>query len=307
MKKLISLILIMIFVFSFTACTIVEYDKNETKTVVCTGFPQYDFIRELTKNTDISPILLNKQSDLHSYEPTVEDMALIYKSDLFIYNDSETEPWVEDVVENLKDVYVFSMLSTVKTLNEEIVEGMEEEDEEEIESDKHIWLSLKNANSIIEAFKNILITNFSENEEQITKNYESYKNEVSELDSLYKKTIEDAKGDTLIFGDRFPFRYLVEDYNLKYYAAFKGCSSETEASFETITFLIEKAKEKKSKIILKVDGSDGKVAKTIADSVGAKVQMLNSCQSITISDIENGVTYLDVMKSNLSVIKEALN
>ena len=203
---------------------------------------------------------------------------------------------------------------------EEIVEGMEaeheaeeaeeHEEEEGPEKDEHVWLSLRNAAALCKVIAEKLGEIDSANKEIYTANANAYIEKLNALDGQYKDAAAAAKVKTLLFADRFPFRYLADDYGLDYYAAFVGCSAESEASFETITFLAGKADELGLRTILQIESADGKIAQTVKDTTKTKDQTiltLDSMQSATTTDIENGVTYLSVMEKNLDVLKDALS
>lgn len=298
-------------------------NTSKKKSVVCTIFPEYDWTKEIIGNLDEEyelTLLLDNGVDLHSYQPTAADIAKIANCDVFIYVGGESDGWVEDALAEAtnKNMQVINLLDvlgdTVK--EEEIKEGMEAEEEEEGESeegpeyDEHVWLSLKNAKILASAIKDSLKTVDPQNADIYEENCNSYTDKLSALDGEYSSTIKGSKQKTLLFGDRFPFRYLVDDYGLDYYAAFVGCSAETEASFETIVFLAGKVDEIGLSNIVVIENSEHKIAQTIIDNTKEKNQgiiVLDSMQSTTSKDIEAGETYLSIMKKNLGVLKTALN
>ena len=318
-------------------------DANKKFSVVCTIFPEYDWIRQLVgdkkDNYEIT-YLLDKGVDLHSYQPTAEDIAKIANCDLFVYVGGESDGWVNDALKESKNdkMQVVNLLETLgkNVKPEEVVEGMQEEDEhdhdhddkdhddkdhdhedadhdhdheEETEYDEHVWLSLRNATVLVNTLAEKLQTIDPENKDYYATTAADYTAKLGDLDSRYLATIKKAKVKTVLFGDRFPFRYLVDDYGLKYYAAFVGCSAETEASFETVAFLAKKTDELKLKNVLVIENSDQKIAKKIVETTKDKNQnivVLNSMQSITNEDIANGATYLSIMESNLKALASAL-
>ena len=322
-------------------------DANKKFSVVCTIFPEYDWIRQLVgdkkDNYEIT-YLLDKGVDLHSYQPTAEDIAKIANCDLFVYVGGESDGWVDDALKESKNdkMQVVNLLETLgkNVKPEEVVEGMQEEDEhdhdhedadhdhedkdkdhdhedadhdhhheEETEYDEHVWLSLRNATVLVNTLAEKLQTIDPENKDYYAGTAADYTAKLGDLDSRYLATIKKAKVKTVIFGDRFPFRYLVEDYGLKYYAAVVGCSAETEASFETVAFLAKKTDDLKLKSVLVIENSDQKIAKKIVETTKDKSQnivVLNSMQSITNEDIANGATYLSIMESNLKALASAL-
>lgn len=318
-------------------------DANKKFSVVCTIFPEYDWIRQLVgdkkDNYEIT-YLLDKGVDLHSYQPTAEDIAKIANCDLFVYVGGESDGWVDDALKESKNdkMQVVNLLETLgkNVKPEEVVEGMQEEDEhdhdhddkdhddkdhdhedadhdhdheEETEYDEHVWLSLRNATALVNTLAEKLQTIDPENKDYYAGTAADYTAKLGDLDSRYLATIKKAKVKTVLFGDRFPFRYLVDDYGLKYYAAFVGCSAETEASFETVAFLAKKTDDLKLKSVLVIENSDQKIAKKIVETTKDKNQnivVLNSMQSVTNDDIANGATYLSIMESNLKALASAL-
>ena len=181
-------------------------------------------------------------------------------------------------------------------------------DDHETEYDEHIWLSLQNAMYLVPQIADTLAAKDPANAEQYRKNAEDYTAQLSALDAEYRAAVASGTRDMLLFCDRFPFRYLAEDYGLTCYAAFSGCAAETEASFETITFLAEKVKEFSLPHVLTIEGSDAKIADTVLESAGAKestILSLDSMQSTTTQDAANG-TYLSVMEQNLEILKKVL-
>lgn len=307
-------------------------DAKEKISIVCTTFPQYDWVREVigdnAEKFDVT-LLLDNGVDLHSYQPTVDDITKISAADIFIYVGGESDEWAEDAIKEaanneMQVIHLMDVLGEqVKT--EEIVEGMEVEheeehdgehaeeeghDHEEEEYDEHIWLSLKNAKVCVSAIGEAIKSTDQEHEAEYDANVNAYIGELDALDGQYEEMVASAEFDTVLFGDRFPFRYLVDDYGLKYYAAFVGCSAETEASFETITFLAGKTDELGLGNILVIESSDHQIAETIRQNTATKDQNileLNSIQSVTDHELENGFTYLKAMEDNLEVLRQALN
>ena len=287
--------------------------------IVTTIFPEYDWVRQIAgdqiSNMELT-MLLDNGVDLHSYQPTADDIMKISDCDIFVYVGGESDEWVEDALKEAvnKDMQVINLLEmlgdSVKT--EEMVEGMQETEhdhEHEEEADEHVWLSLKNAQTLSDAIASALETADPANKETYAANAASYVEKLAALDTQYQEVVDIASQKTLLFGDRFPFRYLADDYGLSYYAAFAGCSAESEASFETISFLAQKVDELGLKNVLTIEKSDQKIAKIIIENTRDKNQnilTLDSMQSTTSDDVANGTTYLSVMENNLSVLKEAL-
>lgn len=286
--------------------------------VVATIFPAYDWVMTIlgdkATDTDVT-LLLDNSVDLHSYQPTAEDISKIAACDVFIYVGGESDEWVEDVLAQAtnKDMVVINMLETLgdAVKDEEIVEGMEHEHEHEDgeDEDEHVWLSLRNAKALCSEFAVALEKVSPENKDAYEANLNAYEDKLDELDAKYAEAVKNGSKDTVLFGDRFPFRYLVDDYDLNYFAAFVGCSAETEASFETVVFLSEKVDELKLPVILKIEGDNDKLANTIKDNTTDKNQAiltLDSLQATSTKDYQAGRTYLSVMEENLEALKEAL-
>ena len=298
-------------------------EKSDKLSIVCTVFPEYDWVREITngheENFEIT-YLLSNGSDMHSYQPTVDDMIKISSCDLFIYIGGESDKWTKDAIKQAKnkDLKTISLLDSLgsSVKEEEHKEGMQDSDEEDhdheeqAEYDEHIWLSLKNAETLCNSIAEEIYSLDPENKTDYQNNLMDYCKQLENLDTQYSETLSNVPNKTLIFGDRFPFRYLVDDYGLDYYAAFSGCSAETEASFETITFLSDKIDEINADTIFTIEGSDDSIANAIISSTekkNQKIAHLNSIQSVNSEQVKNGTTYISIMKSNLDILKEALS
>ena len=325
MKKLIALCMSMLLIAAvFAGCGSDSTPDEVTADikVVTTIFPIYDWVREVAQDdVDINiDLLLDNGVDLHSYQPTAKDIMDISGCDLFIYVGGESDKWVDETLEqaNNKDMIVLDLMDILgdKAKEEELKEGMQgeeeeadDEGEEEPEYDEHVWLSLKNASLFTEKIAEALSQVDSRHAADFTANADAYIAKLNALDAQYQEAVDSAAVKTLLFGDRFPFRYLTDDYGLDYYAAFIGCSAESEASFETINFLSEKADELGLKAIMQIETSDGSIAKTIRDNTETKDQQiltLDSLQAVTADRVENGETYLSIMESDLEVLKQAL-
>ena len=288
--------------------------------VVATIFPVYDWVREVAgpdaENLDLT-LLLDGGTDLHSYQPSAQDMAAIANCDLFVYVGGASDAWVADALQesanpDRKAVNLMELLGT-RVYEEETVEGMEAEDHddhdhEEHETDEHIWTSLQNAAELSASLADALGELDPANAARYTANAAAYGEKLNALDGEYAAAVEAAPVKTLLFGDRFPFRYLVEDYGLAYYAAFPGCSAETEASFETVAFLAGKVSELDLPAVLTIEGSDQKIAQTIVQNAGGDraILTLDAMQATSAEDAAAGTTYLSVMEQNLAVLRQAL-
>ena len=344
MKKIIALLLVLLMTAGMLAGCGKQKDDDTTDTtdklsIVTTIFPEYDWVRQIlgdkADNADVT-MLLDNGVDLHSYQPTADDIVKISDCDLFIYVGGESDGWVEDALKNAtnKDMKVVNLLEVLgdKVKNEEVVEGMQEEEHEhedgeeheegeeheheegeehehEEEADEHVWLSLKNAEVLVGTISNALQEVDPGNKDAYAANADAYVKKLSALDAEYQTAVDNAARKTVLFGDRFPFRYLVDDYGLNYYAAFVGCSAETEASFETISFLAKKVDELKLPCVLTIEGKNHKIAETIVKNTAPKSQKIltmDSMQSTISKDVASGTTYFSVMEKNLAVLKEAL-
>ena len=333
MKKVFALVLSLM-LFVSCAATGTGFAESKKISVVSSIFPIYDWVREIVgsdaEHVEIT-LLLDNGVDLHSYQPTAQDILKISTADLFIYVGGESDEWVEDVLKSamnpgLKAIsLVDAMGDEIKM--EEIVEGMEHEhdhDEEEShedhdedhdheheeEADEHVWLSLRCARQLTAVVADTLSGIDPAFEDHYRANASVYMEKLADLDGQYTETVNNSKFRTILFGDRFPFRYLADDYGLNYYAAFSGCSAESEASFATILFLTQKVDELGLPAVLTIEHPRTRIAETVVQNTAAKDQkilVLDSMQGTTASDIQAGMTYLSVMESNLEVLKEALN
>lgn len=316
--RITALLLVIILVFSGCGANTVVFDKEKTN-IVCAMFSEYDWTRNIVGNTENVNIyyLINNGTDSHSYQPTARDIALITDCDLFIYGGGESEAWIDDVLSTQNcnpDMKVINMMEYLEDyiFEEEIVEGMqnkESESEEETEYDEHIWLSLRNAEKVCEKICDEISDILPSKGAYFYKNTKEYMDELSMLDSAYTDTIRTASKDTILIADRFPFRYLVEDYGLNYYAAFSGCNADAEASFETIVFLSNVAEELGINNILVLEKSDDKLAKAVINTAkmgNCNILKLDSLQSVNRKDAEKK-TYLNAMKENRRVLEIALN
>ena len=373
MKRTITIIILLVTVLlGFSGCGSSDKSagaKGETPKprlkIVATIFPEYSWTKELlgSYEKDVELTLLAKKGvDMHSYQPSAEDILRIANCDLFLYVGGESDKWVDKALKESGNPKrrVLNLLKLMgdRAKVEEEVEGMEKHDHhehdkdahahqekdkqdekhehhdkdkqdekhehekehnkdkhdakvhhEQPEYDEHVWLSLKNADIVCKAIAEELAALDSKNAETYRANYTAYSQKMAALDAKYKEAVTKAPVKTVLFGDRFPFRYLTDDYGLQYYAAFNGCSAETEASFETVAFLAKKMDELKLPAVLAIEGRQHKLAQTIVENTKAKNQKmltLNSMQSVTEEEIKKGITYLAVMEQNLNVFKEAL-
>ena len=335
-KKIFVSIAVILIIGSLAACGSADapaasgHDKLQ---IVTTIFPEYDWTMNILgsnpANAEVTLLTANGV-DLHSFQPTAEDIMKISTCDMFIYVGGESDAWVEDALAEAvnKDMVVINLLDVLgdSVKEEEVTEGMQEEEHEhedgeegheegeehedgETEYDEHVWLSLENASVLTEHISQELVRIDEKNADEYRKNTEKYVAALNALDKKYADVVAAGNVKTLLFGDRFPFRYLTDDYGLDYYAAFAGCSAETEASFETIMFLAGKVDELSLHAVMTIEGSDHRIAETIVENTASrdqKILTIDSMQSVTADDIKGGTTYLSVMENNLSVLNEAL-
>lgn len=323
----------------FTGCGASEKPtaQGDKLKIVTTIFPEYDWTREIlgdqSERAEVT-MLLDNGVDLHSYQPTADDLIKIAECDLFIYVGGESDGWVESALASTSnpDRAVINLIDTLgdSVKLEEVVEGMQETehdheedeehahnadeehtdaDEQEAETDEHVWLSLRNAQAVCQKIAEKLGELDPEHEQAYTDNALAYIDQLVALDAKYQAAVDAANKKTLVFGDRFPFRYLTEDYGLNYYAAFVGCSAETEASFETIRFLAEKTDALGLSHVLTIENPNHKIAETVVANTSGKNQQvlsMDSMQSVTSKDVAAGATYLSIMEHNLEVLTQAL-
>lgn len=314
MKKIICVAAVVLILLSLAGCGTENNNKNNKLNIVCTIFPIYDWTREIAGDKADIIWLLNNGTDMHSFQPTAADMIKIADCDVIIYVGGESDFWIEETLskhksKNRTEINLLEILKD-NALLEETVDGMEAEEEEEDNFDEHVWLSLKNSQAFAEKIADILSEKDKPNAQKYKENAKNYTEKLKALDKDYEDAVSKADKKTLLFADRFPFRYLTEDYKLSYFAAFPGCSAETEASFKTLTFLSQKTDELSLGYVLVTESSDLKIAKTVISntkSANQKTAVLNSIQSVDKRKAENGTTYLSIMKENLEVLKKALS
>ena len=316
-------------------------EENKKISVVATIFPQYDFVRQIAGENVELKMLLKPGEETHSYEPTPQDIIAIQNSDLFIYVGGENDAWVEDILESMPDNgrTTLKLVDCVDTVEEEHVEGMKEErghdhddhdnhDEDDAEHeedeadheehgqedthsvheiDEHVWTSPVNAVKIVEQIKEELCELDPENVSVYEENAEAYVEQLKELDQEFQDVVDHSKRKLMIFGDRFPFRYFAEAYDLDYYAAFSGCASDTEPSAATMAFLINKVRDENIKTVLKMELSNENIAKAIAEATNADVKEFYSCHNLTAEQFADGETYLSLMEKNVETLREVLN
>ena len=317
-RKLFAAVTILVLILSAAGCSKTQQASSKGISVVCATAPLYDWTRKITEGTDGTDLslIIGNGTDLHSFQPSAKDIISIKNADVLVYVGGESDGWIRDALKDPanKNRQVVCLMDVLKDaiVEEEIVEGMQgeeedghEEHEEGPEYDEHVWMSLRLTRRSCKAIEEALEKVSSSNAAKYKANLDAYDKKLSELDRQYEEMVKGARLDTMVVCDRYPFRYLAEDYKLKYSAAFVGCSAETEASFETVKFLADKVKALDSKAVLIIDNSDGKLAKTVLETAGkssVKVEVLDSMQSCG-ADLD----YIRTMTENLEKLKTALS
>ena len=300
-----------------TGCGVKQEEPDDGKLkIVTTIFPQYDFVRAIAGGTGAVNVrmLLSPGEEVHSYEPTPLDIKEIQNCDLFIYVGAENDVWVDRILENMGDKRpeTLRLVDLTETVAEESVEGMMEEkghdheESREEEADEHVWTSPVKAAEITEAIAQKMAELDPANADDYLANAQDYEAKILDLDAQFRQIAENAERKILVFGDRFPIRYFAEGYGLDYFAAFPGCSSESEPSASTLAFLIDKVREEEIPVVFSIEFSNGNIARAICESTGAVQRTYNSCHNVTKEQMENGATYVSLMSENLETIREAL-
>ena len=296
-----------------SGCTLSGAQSGDSLQVVTTVFPSYDFVRQLTGEDAQVSLLLTPGAESHAYEPTPADVLRIQQCDLFVYIGGESEVWVDDILKSLegKEIRTLRLFDVISPLEEEEIEGSEleaaDDHDHETEYDEHIWTSPKNAIAMSGAIAEALSGADPEHAAEYDQRLEAYTKELTDLDTAFAQAVSAGKRQEIVFGDRFPFRYLAQAYGLECYAAFSGCNSETEASPATMSFLIERVKQDKIPLVFYTESSNHKIADRIAEATGAGTAMLHSCNNVSKEEMESGATYVSLMQKNLAALKQALN
>jgi zinc transport system substrate-binding protein len=289
----------------------VAQNQDGKISVTTTNFPPYDFVRQIAGDRVNLTMLLPPGAESHSFEPSPRDIITIQNSDIFIYVGGESDNWIDRIFQsmNTDNMKILAMIETVEAVEEEIVEGMEEEDEEdedEVAYDEHVWTSPQNVILIVQAITALLCESDPANAGFFTQNANAYIKELELLDTAFAELVSGAKRNIIVFADRFPFRYFADAYGLSYFAAFPGCSTDTEPSAATVAFLIDKIRAEQIPIVFHIELSNERMANTISDETGAKKLLLHSCHNITKRDFDSGLGYLEIMKGNVANLREAL-
>jgi zinc transport system substrate-binding protein len=302
----------------FSACAQASAGQpgNSGITIVSAVFPSYDFARQITAGTDANvELLLKPGEEVHSFDPTSRDIIRIQNADLFLYVGGENDVWVENVLSGFdKNVNTFRMMDYVSLYEEELVEGMQAEEAKSgstenttPEWDEHVWTAPVNAIAIVRAMTDELSAIDPANANVYRSNSDAYTAKLEALDQSIRDVVNAASRKTVVFADRFPIRYFVEEFGLEYYAAFPGCTAEAEPSAATIAVLIDRVKAEKIPVVFYIEMSNQEMADTVIEATGAKKLLFHSCHNVTKAEFENGSTYLSLMQNNVSALKQALN
>jgi zinc transport system substrate-binding protein len=312
LKRIVLLLTIAAFLFVINAC---RQNRNTAApngkiNVTTTNFPPYDFVRQIAGDRVNLAMLLPPGSESHSFEPSPRDIITVQNSDIFIYIGGGSDKWIDRVLQSMNtgNMKILAMIDTVQTVEEEIVEGMEDDDEdEETAYDEHVWTSPQNAILIVRSITGLLCEADPANADFFRQNAAAYIEELKQLDTAFAEVVSNSKRDTIVFADRFPFRYFADAYGLTYCAAFPGCSTETEPSAATVKFLIDKIRAEQIPVVFHIELSNERMANAISGETGAKKLLLHSCHNITKRDFDSGIGYLEIMKGNIENLREALN
>ena len=279
-------------------------NNKKTPRIIASNFIGYDLARATMGDEAAVVMLMKPGSEAHDFEPTPEDIIRIKNADLLIYVGGESDEWIEGLLHDneISEEKTLRLMDYVEAKEEELADGMEEE----VEYDEHIWTSPINTIKLLDGVRDKISSIYPERGASFSDNANLYRERFLAIDESIRNVVANSSKKELIFGDRFPFRYLVDEYGLDYYAAFPGCSEQTEASSQTIAFLINKAKASDAKVILKIELTSDKLAQAIADEVGARVMTLNAAHNISQEDFDKGLTYADIMEENIDVLREAL-
>lgn len=314
------LCMILAFLVTLTACGAPQAEADDGKlTVVATVFPAYDFARAAGGELAEVQLLLPPGAESHSYEPTPADILAVQDCDLFIYLGGESDTWVETILESV-DLRgeTLRMVDCVPLLEEETVEGMESHEDhdhthEEAENlglgevvgyDEHVWTSPKNAAAITRAVGDKLAELDPKNGEAYAANAAAYAAQIDALDREFADFFAGVEDRTMVFGDRFPLRYFAEEFDIDYYAAFPGCSTQTEPSAATIAFLTDKVREEQIPTVWYIEFSNHLVADSIAEATGTQTALFHTCHNVSAEDLEAGATYVSLMERNLETLRE---
>ena len=312
MKKLLSVILLCVMLV-LCGCSY-ENNKDDTISIVVTAFPHYDFTRQLTKDVDNTEIkmLISPGSEVHTYDPSPSDILSVSSCDLFVFTGGESESWAKNILSSAKNerMRLVSFMEICSPDGKEYAHDHDDHEaahEHDTEYDEHVWTLPIMSEAVCEHIARELCLLDPENEQIYMANLDEYLAKLRELDTEFSGIMKDAKRNFVVFADRFPFYHFATHYGLEYFSAFPGCSSSTEPSAKTVATLSQKVKEEKLPYVFTIEFSNERIAKTIISGTDAKILSLHSCHNVTKDDFNNGVTYVQLMKKNVDVLREALN
>ncbi|MDR0455593.1 MAG: metal ABC transporter substrate-binding protein [Treponema sp.] len=312
-KALFLAVVVCILLITLAACkphkNAAVHDQNGKINVTVTNFPPYDFVRQIAGDRVNLSMLLPPGAESHSFEPSPRDIITIQNSAIFIYSGGGSDKWVDRILQSMNtgNMNILAVIDTVEAVDEEIVEGMEEDgDDDESDYDEHVWTSPRNAIRIVQAITETLCETDAANDGYYRQNAAAYIEKLRLLDIAFTEVVSGSKRGVIVFADRFPFRYLADAYGLTYYAAFPGCSTETEPSAATVKFLIDKIRAERIPVVFHIELSNERMANTISGETGAKKLLLHSSHNITKKDFDSGMGYLEIMKNNVENLREAL-
>lgn len=319
-KRILCIALILLCTTTLFSCGTQKKGGDGKISVVTTNFAMYDFARAVCGDVCEVEMLISPGSEAHDFEAGLSDISKIAESDIFLYVGGESEEWVEDIFaavgDDMKGTVKLCAMDICPLLSEETVEGMESDDKNEHADegehgdgafDEHVWTSVPNAVRIMEKVRDTVISIDETLSDRVNENFDKYAEKLSEIDREGRECVKNASRDTIVVADRFPFRYMANEWGLKYYAAFSGCSSNVEPSLETVSFLINKVENENIPYVFTIEFSDGKTAKAVSAETGCGILELHSAHNVTKEDFSSGVTYADLMRRNLDALKEALN
>lgn len=307
MKRILALIICILLAFSIVGCAQSSPSDDGKISIVATAFPHYDFARQLTKGVENVEIkmLISPGNEVHSYEPSPSDILAISECDLFIYTGGESDTWAKGILEasGNETMKVVSFMDLCKDSMEEHVE--EHEGHEHV-YDEHVWTSPATSAYLVHAIKNILIGIDGENADTYSKNADDFEKEIVNLENAVVRVMDSKIRDTVIVADRFPFYHLAEDFEMKYLAAYPGCSSSTEPSASVMASLSEKVKSENIPYVFTIEFSNQKIAKSVTEGTDAEILTLHSCHNVSKEDFDGGITYIDLMRQNTANLRKAL-
>ncbi|MDR2528943.1 MAG: metal ABC transporter substrate-binding protein [Synergistaceae bacterium] len=305
MRKIVSVLAVVWFFCVYGAAAGAE--KGEKLKVMTTIFPVYDFARAVAGDKAEISMLARPGAEIHTFDPSPKDIIEIQNADVFICVGGESESWVNVLLKSMPGKTALRLIEHVKAVEEELVEGMQpEEEEEEGVYDEHIWTSPRNAALLARVVAETLSGADPTNASFYRKSAENYAEKIGVLSEKFRTLVASAKRKTILFGDRYPFRYFSDEFGLEYRAAFPGCAVEGDASAATVAYLVRFAKREKIPVVYTLEFSNGNIARTIAGETGAEVLTLHSCHNVTREEFQAGVTWLDLMKKNLENLRKGL-